>query len=84
MDKDHMEIRLEYMNGKFGLVLEGHDVLRWEIRDAGDRSDQKHERTAFLLKALNDKIDAVATDLSAHRRDTEAHGAKWQVREKDE
>jgi len=84
MDKDHLEILLEDMNSKFDLVLEGHDVLRREIRDSGDRSDKKHDHAAFLLKVLNEKVDAVAADLSAHRRDTEAHGVKWQVREKDE
>jgi hypothetical protein len=40
--------------------------------------------TSPMGEALSHKIDAAATDLSSHRRDTEAHGAKWQVREKDE
>ena len=33
MEKDHLEILLEDIRGKFDLVLEGHDVLRKEIRD---------------------------------------------------
>jgi len=28
MQKDRLEILLEEMNGKFNLVLEGHDALR--------------------------------------------------------
>ncbi|MFA5516324.1 MAG: hypothetical protein WDA20_08550 [Desulfuromonadales bacterium] len=57
-----------------------------------EKSNSKHEQTAVLMKALNDrlsskidgveanltaKIDAVAVDLGAHRKNTEAHGAVW-------
>ena len=95
MEKDHLEILLEDIHSKFDLVLEGHDVLRREIREARDESNAKHEHTAFLIETLNrkidsvdarlndkidsvearlcGKIDAVAEDLSAHRKDTEAH-----------
>jgi hypothetical protein len=95
MEKEHLEILLEDIRGKFDLVLEGHEVLRKEIREVRDESNAKHEQTAFLLKALNDKvdgvenrlsakIDAVAGDLAAHRKDTEAHGAVWRVKEEGE
>jgi len=73
VEKDHLEILLEDIRGKFDLVLEGHDALRQEIREARQSSDDKQDQTAFLLKALNDKIDRVATELTAHRADTEAH-----------
>jgi len=73
VEKDHLEILLEDIRGKFDLVLEGHDALRQEIREARQSSDDKHGQTAFLLQALNDKIDRVATELTAHRADTEAH-----------
>jgi hypothetical protein len=73
MEKDNLEILLEDIRGKFDLVLEGHDSLRQEIRGARQSSDEKHDHTAFLLKTLNDKIDKVTADLSAHRLDTEAH-----------
>ena len=33
MEKDNLEILLEDIRGKFALVLEGHEVLRKEIRD---------------------------------------------------
>ncbi len=125
MEKDHLEILLEDIRGKFDLVLEGHEVLRKEIRGVRDDSNVRHEHTAFLITALNNKIDnvetrlsaridgvetkltaridgvetsltaringvestlgakidAVAGDLAAHRKDTEAHGAVWRVKE---
>jgi hypothetical protein len=80
MEKDHLEILLGDIRGKFDLVLEGHEVLRSEIREVREESNARHGHTAFLIETLNTKIDrveakvdAVATDLSAHRTDTEAH-----------
>jgi hypothetical protein len=43
-------------------------------------SNERHDLTAFQLKVLNDKLDSVAADLTAHRADTEAH-AQYRVRE---
>jgi outer membrane murein-binding lipoprotein Lpp len=57
MQKDHLEILLEDINSKFNLVLEGHDALRNEIREARDESNAKHDHTAFILKVLNQKVD---------------------------
>ena len=65
MEKEYLTILLEEMDSKFGLVLEGHEALRSEIRGARDESNAKHEHTAFLINVLNDKIDAVADDLKA-------------------
>ena len=59
MEKDHLEILLEDIQGKFELVLEGHESLRKEIRGARDESNRKHEHTAFLIGVLNVKIDDV-------------------------
>jgi len=64
MEKDHLEILLEDIQGKFELVLEGHESLRKEIREARDESNQKHEHTAFLIDTLNKKIDEVETKLT--------------------
>ncbi len=66
MEKDHLEILLEDIRGKFELVLEGHTVLRAEMHEFRRESNEKHDQTAFLLKK-------VATDLAAHRTDTEVH-----------
>jgi len=92
MEKDHLEILLEDIRGKFDLVLEGHESVRKEIRDAREESNEKHDLTAFQIKALKNKIDdveerltkkidAVATDLSAHRADTERHKTEYKVSE---
>jgi len=81
MKKNHLEILLEDIRGKFDLVLEGHEALRSEIREAREESNAKHEHTAFLVNTLNRKIDNVATDLSEHRKDTEAHHGVYRVKE---
>ncbi len=92
MEKDHLEILLEDIRGKFDLVLEGHEVLRKEIREVREESNVRHEHTAFLIKTLNEKIDvvenglgakidAVGADLAAHRADTEAHGTVYRVKD---
>ena len=91
MEKEHLEMILEDINGKFDLILEGYDSLDKKIDKNHQESNEKHAHTAFMLETLNQKIDgvddkltakidAVAEDLSAHRRDTEAH-QRYQVRE---
>jgi hypothetical protein len=81
MEKDHLEILLEDIRSKFELVLEGHDALRSEIRELGRKSDERFDLVDFKIDTLNKKIDAVAVDLSAHRKDTEAHGTVYRVKE---
>jgi len=65
MQKDHLEILLEDIRGKFDLVLEGHEVLRSEIREIGRKTDERFDLVDFKIDTLNKKIDAVATDLKA-------------------
>jgi hypothetical protein len=81
MKKEHLEILLEDIRGKFELVLEGHSSLREEMRRLHQEGNEKHEHTALLLRALGNKIDGVAADLTEHRRDTEAHRRGWRVKE---
>ena len=76
MEKDHLEILSEDIQGKFELVLEGHESLRMEIRGARDESNQKHEHTAFLIDALNKKIDNVEMRLDKKIDDVEARLSK--------
>jgi len=72
-----LTIILEDISSKFDLVLEGHEVLRQEIRGVRDESNTRHEHTAFLLTALNDKIDSVESRLSARIDSVESQlGAK--------
>jgi archaellum component FlaC len=92
MEKDHLEILLEDIHGKFDLVLEGHDVLHKEIRDTREELCEKINLVDFKVETLNQKIDgvrdtlgqkidAVAADLAAHRLDTEAHPSVYKVKE---
>lgn len=81
MFKHQIGVLSESFQHKLDLIVEGHEVLHREIREVGDESNAKHEQAAFLLKALSSKVDGIAVDLSAHRKDTEAHGAVWRVKE---
>ena len=80
MEKEHLEMILEDVNGKFDLILEGYQSLEKKIDKNHQESNEKHAHTAFLLDTLNQKIDGVAADLREHRVDTEAHRG-YQVRE---
>ena len=66
MEKENLEILLEDIRGNFDLVLEGHDVLRKEIRDTRHELCEKIEFVDFKVEALNQKVDAVAVETSAH------------------
>ncbi|MBM4333354.1 MAG: hypothetical protein FJ117_19405 [Deltaproteobacteria bacterium] len=64
MEKDHLEILLEDIRGKFDLVLEGHDTLRQEIRDTREDLCEKINLVDFKVETLNQKIDGVRDDLN--------------------
>jgi archaellum component FlaC len=59
MEKDNLEILLEDIRGKFDLVLEGHEVLRKEIKDTREELCEKIQFVDFKVEALNQKIDDV-------------------------
>jgi hypothetical protein len=65
MEKDHLEIALEDIKGKFDLVLEGHDVLRQEIRETRRDLNEKIALVDFKVEVLNQKIDGFKTELDA-------------------
>jgi outer membrane murein-binding lipoprotein Lpp len=81
MEKDHLQILLEDIRSKFDLVLEGHAALDKKIDTRFDELNEKIEHNSFKIDTLNKKIDSVAADLSAHRKDTEAHGTVYRVKE---
>jgi outer membrane murein-binding lipoprotein Lpp len=81
MQKDHLEILLEDIRGKFDLVLEGHAALDNKIDTRFDELNEKIENNSFKIDTLNKKIDAVSADLRAHRADTEAHHGVYRVKE---
>jgi chaperonin cofactor prefoldin len=81
MEKDYLEIILENMNDKFELVLEGHSAIRSEMHSMRKEIDERFEHVEFKIDTLNKKIDNIASDLSAHRADTEAHHGVYLVKE---
>jgi outer membrane murein-binding lipoprotein Lpp len=80
MKKEHLEMILEDINGKFDLVLEGQDSLHRELYGVRDELSEKIDQNTFAIKVLNQKIDSVSNNLDAHRQDTEVHRG-YQVRE---
>ena len=65
MKKEHLEILLEEMNGKFDLVLEGHQTLHHEIVET--RTELKKD-----IEFLNFKIDIVNENLTKRINDVES------------
>ena len=57
MEKGHLEIILEDINGKFTLVLEGHQVLHNEIKRTREELTDKIEDNSIAIRFLNKKID---------------------------
>ena len=78
-------IQSEHVQHKLDIVVEGHEVLRKEIKDTREELCEKIKLVDFKLETmnetLNEKIDAVAADLSAHRVDTEVHKKVYKVKE---
>jgi hypothetical protein len=71
--KHHLGVMYEDFQHKLDIVVEGHQMLAEKI----DRMDVRLER-------VEDKVDAVTTDLAAHRADTEVHGTVYRVKESGE
>jgi len=78
-------IQSEHSQHKLDIVVEGHRVLRKEIRDTREELCEKIGFVDFKLETMNEtmneKIDAVAANLSAHRADTETHPPVYRVKE---
>ena len=74
-------IQSKHFQHKLDIVVEGHEVLRKEIRDTREELCEKIKFVDFKVEVLNQKLDAVAADLSAHRVDTEVHKKVYKVKE---
>lgn len=70
----HVGVAMEDAQHKFDLLIEGHQML-------SERMDRMESRMDSRMDSLEAKIDGVATDLAAHRADTEAHRGVYGVRE---
>lgn len=81
MELKYVEILLEMMRSRFDLLLEGHATLRAELQEYRRESNERHDLTEFLPKALARDVGQLRTDLAAHRADTEAHGHRYGVRD---
>jgi len=72
---------MENTDHKIALVAECHQVFHEEIKALSRKTDERFDLVDFKIYTLNDKIDAVATDLKAPRNDTEAHNDIYRVKE---
>ena len=66
MHWENRDVLLSDLIGKFELLLEDHATLHAEMRALRREMHERHELSTFLLKAI-------ATDLAAHRADSEVH-----------
>jgi archaellum component FlaC len=57
-------IQSEHFQHKLDIVIEGHEVLRKEIRDTREELCEKIKFVDFKVEVLNQKIDGVHDDLS--------------------
>lgn len=84
--RHQLGLQREDFQHKLDLVVEGQQSLaEGMVRLEGrmDRVENSLERVEVRVlaveKKLETKMDAVAADVAAHRRDTEAHSKGWRV-----
>jgi len=85
----------QLLNGKIDRLQEGQidltkrvdniELITLRLEQRQEKFDQRQSNLEQEIKKtredLNHKIDAVAADLTAHRRDTEAHPSVYKVKE---
>jgi len=64
MEKEHLEMILEDINGKFDLVLEGYAALDKKLDNRFDLLNEKIEMNSFRINVLSQKIDGVEEKLT--------------------
>jgi hypothetical protein len=64
----------ENFQHKLYLIVEGQQVL-------AERIDRVEVELKSEILKVDQRVTAVAADLSAHRKDTEAHGTVYRVKE---
>jgi len=55
-EKRYLEVLMEEMNGKFSLVLEGHDAIRKEFNGQLDELRKKQNLFESLLKFSHEEL----------------------------
>ena len=55
-EQRYLEVLMEEMNGKFSLVLEGHDAIRKEFNEQLDEVRRKHNLFESLLKFSHEEL----------------------------
>jgi len=70
----------ENFQHKIDIVIEGQQMLAEKI----DRMDARLDGVEGRLDRVEVKVDVVVAELSAHRKDTEAHGPVYRVKESGE
>ncbi len=83
--KHHIGVLSEDFQHKLDLVVEGQQMLAEKLELTGtelkDEIRKVDQRLTMVEARLEQKIDAVAAELSAHRADTEAHHGMYRVKE---
>ena len=86
--RHQLGIQSEAFQSKLDLVVEGHQMLSEKLDRVEERLDGRIDCIVRKLDAVAaqgsitaTKLDAVAADLKAHRRDTEAHQSLYKVKE---
>ena len=65
MEKDHLEILLEDMNGKFDLLLEGHQGLRNEITRTREELCEKIDLNTARIEFVKEELISAKEELGA-------------------
>lgn len=87
----HVTTISENFDLKIGLIADGQVILRREMHEIRDELKQDIAHLDFKIDTVNNhlsgridkletKVDDVATDLKAHRADTEAHGGMYRLK----
>lgn len=75
--KHQLGIFAEDVQHKFDLVIEGQQMLAERM----DRLEVRTENLEALGEKHSGQLNGIASDLAAHRQDTEAHRRGYQIRE---
>jgi outer membrane murein-binding lipoprotein Lpp len=79
VQKDHLEIILEDIQGKFDLVLEGHAALDKKIDKKFDQLSEKIDINSFKIDALHQTVKQNSRKIDALDKKVEKNSRKIDV-----